>query len=152
MYVLVDRPTLVRPYVECLDRPTWMVCEMGGKWPGSCCFIEYCFLDFFYICTSKWPFKRLNNSWLVLAGYFEIWSWKPIAKIFLKNSTCHFALLLFYYQLFWTRHRYIPNALSFRLRICQLYSQQKGKKSRPKKKCVLKCIWSPVKEIWEAYR
>ena len=26
-----------------LDHLTWIVCEMGGKWPCSCCFVGCCF-------------------------------------------------------------------------------------------------------------
>ena len=30
----------------CFVRLTWIVCEMGGSWLNSCCFVEYCFQDF----------------------------------------------------------------------------------------------------------
>ena len=31
---------------------TWMVCEMGGKWIYSCCFVGWCFQDMFKTTCS----------------------------------------------------------------------------------------------------
>ena len=36
----------------CLVCLTWMVLEMGGKWPFSCCFVGCCFQDLFNIAQS----------------------------------------------------------------------------------------------------
>ena len=66
MYVSIGRPALVCPCVgvhekislmnsslllqqlpACLARLTWIVCEMGGKWPYSHCFVWCCFQDLF---------------------------------------------------------------------------------------------------------
>ena len=38
---------LLQQYLACLVRLTWMVCEIGGKWPHSLCFAECCFQDSF---------------------------------------------------------------------------------------------------------
>ena len=37
----------------CLVRLSWMISEIGGKWPYSCCFMEYCFQDLFNIARSN---------------------------------------------------------------------------------------------------
>ena len=34
-------------YPTVLVHLSWMVCEMGGKWPYNFCFAEYCFQDLF---------------------------------------------------------------------------------------------------------
>ena len=34
-------------YPICFICLRWMVCEMGGKWPYNCCFIECCFQGLF---------------------------------------------------------------------------------------------------------
>ena len=36
----------------CLVRLTWMVLEMGSKWPYNSCFLGCCFLDLFNIARS----------------------------------------------------------------------------------------------------
>ena len=45
-------------------RLTWMVCEIGGKWPYSFCSVECCFQDFFKtvhnICSSHQTFIKVQ--------------------------------------------------------------------------------------------
>ena len=66
LQVFDGRPTLARPCVgvhkrtslmnsslllqqcpACLVHLTWMVWEMGGRWPYNCCFMVCCFQDLF---------------------------------------------------------------------------------------------------------
>ena len=78
MYILVGRPTFVRlcEWVHwrtslmsssllrqqcpaCFVRLIWMVLEMVGRWPNSCCFVGYCFQDLFNLARSilvQFPF------------------------------------------------------------------------------------------------
>ena len=28
-------------------KPNWMVCQLGGKWPYSCCLMGWCFKNLF---------------------------------------------------------------------------------------------------------
>ena len=70
--VLAGRPTRARPYEAvhrrtslmdsflllqqrpaCLVHLTWMVLEMRGKWPHSCCFVRCCFQNLFSIAHSN---------------------------------------------------------------------------------------------------
>ena len=65
---LASRPTPTLPYdggpqentnyefdftplvgLACLVRLVWMIWEMGGRWPYSCCFVGCCFQDLFSI-------------------------------------------------------------------------------------------------------
>ena len=39
--------TLHQQCPACFVHLTWMVCEMEGKWPYSCCSVRYCFQDLF---------------------------------------------------------------------------------------------------------
>ena len=71
MYVLAGRPAFARPYVgvyrstslmssslllqqcpACLVRLSWIVFEMGGRWPYSWCFVGCCRQDLFNIALN----------------------------------------------------------------------------------------------------
>ena len=71
MYVRAGRPAFARPYVgvhrstllissslllpqcpACLVRLTWIVFEVGGRWPYSRCFVGCCRQDLFNIARS----------------------------------------------------------------------------------------------------
>ena len=71
MYVRAGCPAFVRPYEgvhtrtslmtlslllqqcpACMVRLTWIVFEMGGKWPYSWCFVSCCLHDLFNIARS----------------------------------------------------------------------------------------------------
>ena len=43
---------LLQQCSACLVRLIWMVFEMGGRWPYSCCFVGCCFQDSFNIARS----------------------------------------------------------------------------------------------------
>ena len=43
---------LLQQRPACLVRLIWMVLEMGGRWPYSCCFVGCCFQDLFNIAFS----------------------------------------------------------------------------------------------------
>ena len=81
-WVLIGRSTLARPCKgvhrrtllmssslllqlcpACLVRLNWMVLEMGGWWPYSCCFVGCCFQDSFNIARGIWL------PWLSLTYY-----------------------------------------------------------------------------------
>ena len=70
-YVLLGHPTLVCPCEgihrrtslmilfllrqqcpACFVCLTWMVLEIGGRWPYNSCFIGYCFQDLFHIAPN----------------------------------------------------------------------------------------------------
>ena len=40
------------PEVSYMSRSSWMVCEIGGKWPYSCCFVGCCFQNLFKTVCS----------------------------------------------------------------------------------------------------
>ena len=43
---------LLQQYPVCLVQLIWMVLEMGGRWPYSCCFVSCYFQDLFNIARS----------------------------------------------------------------------------------------------------
>ena len=43
---------LFQQYPTYLNHLIWMVLEMGGEWPYSCCFVGCCFQDLFNIAHS----------------------------------------------------------------------------------------------------
>ena len=45
--LLMSLSLLLQLCPECLDHLIWMVLEMGGRWPYSCCFVGCCFQDLF---------------------------------------------------------------------------------------------------------
>ena len=49
VYVTV---TKIMFHPECLACLTWVICEMGGKWPYRCTFVGCCFQDLFKIARS----------------------------------------------------------------------------------------------------
>ena len=61
---------LYQQSAACLVRFTWMVCEMGGKWSYSCCFVEYLYQDWFKTACCKivklpskvWKLSRFISS------------------------------------------------------------------------------------------
>ena len=83
------QPTLAHPcaqiYKRRLQCPTclvcliWIVCEMGGRWPYSCCFMGYCFKDLFktahnILCSSYLAFSLCFLSIHMVNPYGEsIW-------------------------------------------------------------------------------
>ena len=44
-------------YPVCLVNLIWMVCEIRGKWPYSCCYVRCCFQDLF---QTAWEVLALN--------------------------------------------------------------------------------------------
>ena len=42
---------LLKQCLACLDRLIWMLLEMGGEWPNSCCFMRCCFESLFSIAS-----------------------------------------------------------------------------------------------------
>ena len=49
---LMSSSLLLQQPPVCLVRLTWIVFVMGGKWPYSCCFDEYCIQYSFDIARS----------------------------------------------------------------------------------------------------
>ena len=45
--LLMSLPLLLQRCIICLTHLTWMICEMEGRRPYSCCFVRYCFQDLF---------------------------------------------------------------------------------------------------------
>ena len=53
-------------YPACLVCLTWMVCEIGGKWPYRCCFVGCCFLLLKIACNILvlFPSRLLPNLFI----------------------------------------------------------------------------------------
>ena len=50
---LMSSSSLLQQCPVCLVHLIWMVLTIGGKWPCSCCFAEYCFQNLFNIALSN---------------------------------------------------------------------------------------------------
>ena len=92
----------------CFVHFTWMFCEMRGKWPYSCCFLEYCFQDLFKTACSiigLFPFSFLFSN------------------ILSESKWCNYTVVLI-----WLQPRRIPNLpylrdqISLQLITCLLQS------------------------------
>ena len=78
----------------CFVRLTWMVCQMWGKWPYSCCFVGCCFQDLFTQLTAFWwssylaffstrfvsvrlvhPYKSMDTRTTWKKSCFNLWNW-----------------------------------------------------------------------------
>ena len=88
---------------------TWMVLEMRGRWPYSCCFVGCCFQDLFkslevmYLCSNKWQLLKLCSHTVVLTqpqGVDFRWKSFDIFSIYLVIST-EFT----FYRSLWNRFR-----------------------------------------------
>ena len=95
-YVLVDHPTLIRPYKgvhrrtslmssflllqqcpACFVRLIWIVLEIGGGWPYSCCFVGCCFQDLFNMTRSI--LVQFPSSFFSMLSHDTTAVWKKIA-------------------------------------------------------------------------
>ena len=50
----------LKQFSACLVRLIWMLLEIGGEWPYSCCFLVCCFQDLF--CTARSIFVQFLSS------------------------------------------------------------------------------------------
>ena len=67
-----------------LVRLTWVVLEIGGKWPYNCCFVGCCFQDFFNIAST---FFCCSFSLCILSAY--MWCTHRVVFIFSNRSDFH---------------------------------------------------------------
>ena len=59
-------PLLLQQYSACLVSLTWMVCEIGGKWPYYSFFFECYFQDLFKTACSNFVWFPLTFSQVIL--------------------------------------------------------------------------------------
>ena len=99
VYVRSGRPAFARPYVgvhrstslmssslllqlcpACLDRLTWIVFVMGGRWPYSWCFVGCCFQDLFNIIIMIIIIIKLAVSQTPVKNHQLILMWQTLKE------------------------------------------------------------------------
>ena len=66
-----DRLYFLQPCPACLVRLYWMVCEMGGKWLYSCCFVGGWFL--FDFTRKRSDFNMIDNPRLAVPRLLDVY-------------------------------------------------------------------------------
>ena len=117
---------LLEQYPASFVSLTWMVCEMGDKWTYRCCFVGYCFQNFFIhhtasLCSSNLAFCQsalLKSRWCshtIVLTQLQF-GWNPILFYQISNfpmvSNLSIAILhflctrIFFHHFQWKRYCY----------------------------------------------
>ena len=81
---------LLQQYLAWFIYLTWIVCEMGSRWPYSCCFIGCCFLDLFKTAPCIRVLFPLNIFFMRFVSLNVVHPYSSMTQLQLRRNSILF--------------------------------------------------------------